>query len=116
MVSSCNRFSDGLPPGDFSIPARSSPHFRSARSHLIAALKHPNGAKKSDHQIAGHVGVSQPMVTKYRQQLSATNKDYQSANRTGRDGRTINTANIGKSAESVAQNELGRDASHLDDR
>lgn len=66
---------------------------------VIAALKHPNGAKKSDNQIAEHVGVSQPMVSKYRQQFAATNKDYKSPEREGRDGRTINTTNIGKSAE-----------------
>lgn len=66
---------------------------------VIAALKHPQGAKKSDRQIAEHVGVTHPMVMKYREQLSATGKDYQSPTRTGRDGRTINTTNIGKAAK-----------------
>lgn len=60
-----------------------------------AALKHPNGVNKSDHQIADHCGVSHPMVGKYRSELAATSKVYQSAERTGRDGRTTNTANIG---------------------
>jgi hypothetical protein len=61
-----------------------------------AALVHPCGAKLSDHQVAEYIGVSQPMVGKYRAELAATNKDYQSPARTGRDGRTTNTANIGK--------------------
>lgn len=63
---------------------------------VIAALKHPNGAQRSDRSIAEHVGVSHPMVIKYRNEISATGKDYQSNERAGRDGRTINTANIGK--------------------
>lgn len=61
-----------------------------------AALLHTNGAKMSDHQIAEYVGVSQPMVGKYRNDLAATNKDYKSPARTGKDGRTIDTSNIGK--------------------
>jgi len=63
---------------------------------VIAALKHPQGAKKSDRQIAEHVGVSSNMVLKYREQLVSTAQVAQSPERTGRDGRTINTANIGK--------------------
>lgn len=59
-----------------------------------AALQHPKGLKMSDGQIATHVGVSDRMVAKYREQL--TPKNSESAIRTGRDGRTINTAGIGK--------------------
>lgn len=60
------------------------------------AMKHPNGAGLSDNQIARHVGVSQPFVGKIRKQLAATYNRYKSSVRTGRDGRTINTAKIGK--------------------
>jgi hypothetical protein len=73
---------------------------------VVAALKHPNGAKLSDGQIAEHVGVSQPMVGKYRSQLAATQKDFESTERTGRDGRTINTENIGKRGDAIPNAEL----------
>lgn len=61
-----------------------------------AALLHPQGASKSDRQIAEHVGVSTPTVSKIRKELAPTVKVLQSDTRTGKDGRTINTANIGK--------------------
>ena len=63
-----------------------------------AALQHPHGAEKSDRQIAEHVGVDPMTVGKYRKQMAATVENLQSTTRTGRDGRTINTAKIGKSA------------------
>jgi len=66
------------------------------RSWPRIALKHPHGAKKSDRQIAEHVGVSHDMVSRYRKQLELTVTELQSPERTGRDGRTINIANIGK--------------------
>jgi hypothetical protein len=69
------------------------------RRAVIAALKHPNGEKKSDSQIAEHVGVGQPMVSRYRKELESTQSINKSTERTGRDGRTINTENIGKRDE-----------------
>ena len=60
------------------------------------ALTHSNGAKLSDRQIAEHVGVSDFTVRKYRNELEATARISQSEKRTGRDGRKINTAKIGK--------------------
>jgi len=59
------------------------------------ALLHPNGAKMSDRQIAEYVGVSDVTVAKYRRELEATSKLLKSDTRTGKDGRTTNTANIG---------------------
>jgi len=53
------------------------------------------GTDKSDREIARHVGCSQPTVSKYRGELEATDKIYQSERRTGADGRTIDTSNIG---------------------
>ncbi len=63
---------------------------------VTAALRHPTGAKMSDRQIAEHVGVSAPTVGKVRAELASTVKDLQSDSRTGADGRTIDTSNIGK--------------------
>jgi len=79
-------------------------------------MRHPNGAKLSDRQIAEHVGVTAPMVGKYREELSATAKDLQSDQRTGRDGRTIDTTNIGSAATApdpkTQPKEYARFASH----
>jgi hypothetical protein len=61
-----------------------------------AALQHPGGAGLSDGQIAAHVGVSDQMVRNYRRRMEATPKLLKSAKRTGRDGRTINVSNIGR--------------------
>jgi len=72
---------------------RSNPDKQAA---VKAALLHPNGANLSDGQIAEHVGVSQAMVSKHRREFAPTQKDFESSTRTGRDGRAINTANIGR--------------------
>lgn len=75
-----------------------------------SALCHTEGLKRSDREIAEHVGVSPPTVAKYRAEVEATMKSLQSNTsrndgsgdppssrpRKGRDGRTINTAEIGK--------------------
>lgn len=63
---------------------------------VLLALKHPNGAKMSDEKIAEHVGVSPPTVAKYRRESASTLKVLESPARTGRDGRTIDTTNIGR--------------------
>ena len=60
-----------------------------------AALLHPHGAKLSNRQIAEHVGVSEITVRRQRENLESTATLSQSESRTGRDGRTINTSNIG---------------------
>ena len=65
------------------------------RKAVKAALRHPRGLTMSDGQIAAHVGVSDRMVAKYREQL--TPKNSESDIRTGLDGRTIDTGKIGKS-------------------
>lgn len=64
------------------------------RRAVEAALRHSYAQKYSDRQVAEWIGVSNHMVGDYRK---TTVKDSQSPIRTGRDGRTINTANIGKS-------------------
>lgn len=75
------------------------------------ALTHPNGAAMSDNAIAEHVGVSHATVIKYRAELESTCQIDKSDPRTGRDGRTINTANIGAKPakpESVDESEPER--------
>lgn len=61
-----------------------------------AALLHPNGAQLSNRQISAHVGVDEGTVRNWRDKLTA--EIPQSPKRKGRDGRTINVTNIGKSA------------------
>jgi predicted transcriptional regulator len=58
----------------------------------MAALRHPKGAKLSDRAIAKHVSVSDRTVARYRSE--ATTKVSESAERTGLDGRTIDTATL----------------------
>ncbi len=58
-------------------------------------MLHPNGAKMSDRAIAEHVGVDEKTVRKYRGELESTAETPQCHARTGRDGRTTNTARIG---------------------
>lgn len=61
----------------------------------------------SDAAIAEHVGVSDRMVARYR--AGMTPKDSEPGSRTGRDGRTINTANIGKAARQRSGRAHGSD-------
>ncbi len=61
-----------------------------------AALKHPNGTAESDETIATHIGVSRQTVIKYRHEMQQDGTCKNLTSRTGRDGRTINTTNIGK--------------------
>ena len=65
------------------------------RRQVIAALRHPTGASMSNREIARHVGVDEGTVRDYRSKLESTAEIPQSTTRTGADGRTINTANIG---------------------
>lgn len=60
------------------------------------ALLHPMGAGMSDRQVADHVGVDHKTVSAQREKMELTGEIPQSSNRTGRDGRTIDTSNIGR--------------------
>ena len=62
----------------------------------MAAAAHPAGAGKSDRQIGNHVGIDHATVLRWREKLESTGEVHQSEVRTGLDGRTTNTANIGK--------------------
>jgi transposase-like protein len=70
-----------------------------------AALQHPSGAGKSDSAIAKHVGVDHVTVKNWRDKLVATCEIHKSESRTGSDGRTINTANIGRKPVEIRQQE-----------
>jgi hypothetical protein len=71
-----------------------------ARAVKAALVARPS---MSDRQIADHVGVHFDTVAKYRAELKAAGTIGNSDSRTGRDGRTINTANIGKTAGAKAK-------------
>jgi hypothetical protein len=63
------------------------------------ALEHPQAQRLSDRQIAKHVGVAPITVGEWRKKLTPvepTIRNVQSPIRTGADGRSINTANIGR--------------------
>ena len=96
------------------------------RRAVEAALSHPKGKGMSDNAIAQHVGVSDKTVAAVRRASSElpkidVSKDVQSESkkvtsevpkstqRTGLDGRTINTANIGKKPEKPLVEQLQSD-------
>jgi transposase-like protein len=66
-----------------------------------AALGHPKAAGMSNGAIARHVGVNESTVREWRAKLAATSGIPKSSHRIGRDGRTINVANIGKQKSSL---------------
>ena len=70
------------------------------RRAVLAALGHPRGASASDREIAQHVGVHFETVAKYRKGLEGAGTIGKSDSRTGRDGRTIKTARIGRKKSS----------------
>lgn len=83
------------------------------------ALAHPAATGKSNVQIAEHCGVDEKTVRKYRRPPDAavssestvatsTSEIPKSRPRTGRDGRTIDTAGIGKHRANKAKHKVGR--------
>lgn len=78
-----------------------------------AALAHPRAAKMSDVKIAEHVGVHHDTVREWRQKLHPL-ADSASRQRTGRDGRTINVANIEKRNPEPAPADLVSVAVHTE--
>ncbi len=77
---------------------RSNADKRRAVKKLLA---HEEFAQWSERRIAKHVGVSNAFVNKLRKELTVNGE--QSTIRTGADGRTIDTANIGKEKSNCAK-------------
>ena len=66
------------------------------RKAVKMALVHPQGAEKSTRQLSEEIGVSHQTVHNIRTELASTVKSLQSSRRMGKDGRVIDTANIGQ--------------------
>jgi uncharacterized ParB-like nuclease family protein len=66
------------------------------RRAVLAALAHPKAEAMSNRLIAEHVGVSEFMVRNHRGEMEATAIISQVTPRLGRDGKTYDTSNIGK--------------------
>ena len=77
------------------------------RRAIKRALKHTHGAQASDREIARHVGCDHKTVGKHREKQEATGEIPQSEERTGADGRTIDTSNIGSSQAIRTQKNTG---------
>ncbi|MDR1492030.1 MAG: hypothetical protein LBT05_04835 [Planctomycetaceae bacterium] len=65
------------------------------RNAIKLAFLHPKGCELSDRQVSKHIGVDHKTVSAVRLECEATGEIPQSNLRTGQDGRTINTTNIG---------------------
>jgi hypothetical protein len=84
---------------------------------VLAALQHPQSKALSDESIAQHVGCHRITVQRCLKRLeeptcsSATSQ--RPTHRTGKDGRTINTANIGKSRKRQGSERKSRLKVHL---
>ena len=79
---------------------------RDKQRAIKAALKHPNGAGKSDGQIASHIGCDPKTVGRIRTELIATQEIPESTKRVGQDGRVIDTGNIGKKSAPPTREEI----------
>lgn len=66
------------------------------RRAVEAALKHPRSAGMSNRELATYIGVSFEYIGRVQKDLTIDQSIVRTNARTGRDGRTINTSNIGK--------------------
>lgn len=62
---------------------------------ITAALKHPNGASRSNREIGRHLGVDDKTVGEWRKKLESAAEIPQVTERQGADGKVYSTANIG---------------------
>lgn len=79
------------------------------RQQVRTAILHEKGVECSDNEIAKHCGVSQPFVGKVRRGLEddSTYNVISQNERTGADGRTIDTSNIGGKSSNTGSEEEG---------
>lgn len=69
-------------------------------------LRDAEWVKWSDREIARRCGTSKPFVSKVRADLTATDNVISQPERIGRDGRIINTANIGKGSAAEEERDI----------
>jgi transposase len=69
------------------------------------AILHQHGQNLSNYLIAEHVKVSESTVRRIRSKMQLTTSETQSEKRTGRDGRIIKTAKIGKANKNQLKND-----------
>lgn len=62
---------------------------------IVAALKHPNGATRSNRDLGRHLGVDDKTVGAWREKLESGAEIPQVTERTGADGKVYDTTNIG---------------------
>ncbi|MBP8292974.1 MAG: hypothetical protein KAX65_09385, partial [Caldilineaceae bacterium] len=67
-----------------------------------AALKHPNGASRSNREIGRYLGVDEGTVRHWREKLEAGAEIPQVSERTGADGKTYDTSGIGAAKQQQA--------------
>lgn len=95
-----------------SLAANSKHGKRRSRADLQRAIRRvlldEEWCKKSDSAIARHLGCTDKTVGKYRAEMELTSEIPKSAERIGADGRSINTAKIGRpsSAEGGSTSEI----------
>ena len=75
------------------------------RKAVKMALLHPKGIDASNNSIAEQVGVSLDLVNRIRHDLESTKRIVKSSRRMGKDGRVIDTANIGQTSMYAHLNE-----------
>jgi hypothetical protein len=74
---------------------------------IQAALQHPQGARRSDREIAEHIGVSPTTVAKYRASLnlrSGVQNGHLQSRRTGKDGKQYPVSNFSGQKNNPAKN------------
>ena len=76
---------------------------REIERNIKDALRHPKSAGMSNRALGAHLGVDHKTVGKYRSELQTTGEIPQSTQRTGADGRTIDTTNIGKKPDDIEE-------------
>ncbi len=67
-----------------------------------AALKHPNGASRSNREIGRYLGVDEGTVRHWREKLEAGAEIPPVTQRTGADGKTYDTSGIGAAKQARA--------------
>lgn len=71
---------------------------------IRSALRHPKAPSMSDSALAKYLGVSDKTVTKYRLEMESASEIPKVETRTGIDGKTYSTGNIGKRSSFVKLN------------